>query len=138
MTTTEEITLAPAAGSGVGRKLAELLLANEKFLPLMAAAFIDALGAEQFFYDKHIKEYKGEPDYKTRLNAAVALLAHMEGDPVKRIIHQHITPLGKVSLEDALAESPALREVMARELDKAKWHKSGRNAKPADVPLDVG
>jgi hypothetical protein len=117
-----EITLAPAAGQGIGRKLADVLLAEPKFIPLLGAAFLDALQAEQFFYDKHAKEWHGEPDFKTRLAAAMGVLAQMEGEPVKRIIHQHLdaSGLAEEALEQAAETSPALRRRLERIVQRAE------------------
>jgi hypothetical protein len=134
-----EITLAPAAGQGIGRKLADLLLADPKFIDLLGAAFLDALQAEQFFYDKHGKEWHGEPDYKTRLGAALGILAQMEGEPVKRIIHQHLgnpTLAAEEALEEAAEASPALRRRLERLVQRAE--KAPKQLGPAKVePVDI-
>ena len=115
----------PGAGSGIGPALAQHLLARPDFIDLMAAAFFDALNAQQFFYDKHAKEWHGEPDYKTRLAATLAVLAHMEGEPIKRIHHQITARTGapgrseEESLVAQLTQSPALRRKVEQSLRKA-------------------
>jgi hypothetical protein len=54
------------------------------------------------------------------------LLAHMEGEPVKRIIHQHLGADGKLDIRGALQDSPELASAVAAELEKARWRHSGR------------
>lgn len=50
------------------------------------------------------------------------LLAHMEGEPIKRIIHQHLGAGGEQpDFVKALRESPALLTAMKREIEKAEW-----------------
>jgi hypothetical protein len=133
---TDSVQLAPAAGSGVGKILADQLLADPEFLALLKGAFMDGLKAESFFYDKHAKEWHGEPDYKTRLHAATQLLAHMEGDPIKRIIHQHLGNGTAPDLLAAVEASPALAESMARLLEKAR-SRSARTAQAEPAAIEV-
>ncbi len=60
-------------------------------------------------------------------------MAHMEGEPVKRIIHQHLGADGKLDLRGALQDSPELAAAVAAELEKATWRKSGRTKKAQPV-----
>lgn len=140
-----EMTLAPAAGAGIGKVLAERLLADPEFVPAMLAAAKNGLIATRSYYEGkgESRELITEPDFKTQLQAFALLLAHMEGEPIKRIIHQHLGTGKTVDPLDALRDSPALREAAGKLLEKAKWHESGRNgngknARPAEAPLDVG
>lgn len=55
-------------------------------------------------------------------------MAHMEGEPVKRIIHQHLGGAGAPDLLGALQESPALRDAARALLEKADWKHSGNKA----------
>jgi hypothetical protein len=133
----DDLQLAPAAGSGIGKQLAELLIADEEFLPALKAAFMDALGAESKHFDKEAKGWVNSPDYKTRLSAAMSLLSHMEGDPIKRIVHQHLNAPSGGNIREALQESPALLAQVEREVAKAKFR--DRNKRPeVAVELDVG
>lgn len=119
----EEISLAPAAGSGVGRQFADALLADPDFLPLMKAALIGALRATVHVWDKDKRAWSDLPDFKTRLQALFGALAHMEGEPIKRIIHQHLgAGVTKTDLVAALQESPALAEAVERTLANARHH----------------
>ena len=129
--------LAPAAGAGIGKLIAEALLADPEFIPLMKAAFIGALGAEIHFFDKAGGGWQSRPDYRIRLQAVMGCLAHMEGEPVKRIIHQFLGGQGKVDPLAALRESPALREAAADMLQKADWKTSGRQAYKKPKPAEV-
>lgn len=139
----EETTqLAPAAGSGIGKILAAELVQDPAFIGHLKSAYMDALTAEQFFYDKGAKEWRGEPDYKTRLAAANSIMAHMEGDPIKRIIHQRMDgPTPADALETAL-ESPALVDAMELAVQKArnKQRKAARlekKAEPAAIEPEI-
>jgi hypothetical protein len=116
-----QLSLAPGAGSGIGRKLALSLLDDSRFLPALRDAFMDALTATTWYFDTGSKTRVLAIDYKTRLAAAMGVLSHMEGDPVKRIIHQEIgmTNLAGAA-EDQLAASPGLRAALARQLRKAE------------------
>ena len=135
------VQLAPAAGAGIGKLIADALLADPEFIPLMKAAFVGALKAEIHFYDRESKSWESRPDDRIRLQAVMGCLAHMEGEPVKRIIHQHMTN-GVIDPLAALKESPAAREAMRRLLEKAEWRHSGQSeskrpktAQPVDVEL---
>ena len=121
-TPSSTLLLAPAAGHGVGKLLAESLLADPDFLRLLKGAFLDSLQATVVIYDKGSKGWVPHVDYKTRLGAAVAVLAHMEGDPIKRIIHQHLGSGSETAqaLLDELATSPGLRAAMRRKLAEAE------------------
>ena len=104
--------LAPAAGRGIGRQIADALIADSEFIGLMVAAFKDALTAHSSHFDKESKLWVAEVDAKTRLSAAEAILAHMEGEPVKRIITQAI---GEV--EKAPDVAAVLRDLQAQGMD---------------------
>jgi hypothetical protein len=124
-----EIQLAPAAGAGIGKEIAANLLARAGFIDKMADALDNALTATRRTWDAGSKSWIEEPDTRSQLQAFFGCLAHMEGEPIKRIIHQH-TGTGKaVDPLEALRESPALREATRRALDKAEWRQSGRNGK---------
>lgn len=122
---TEMVTLAPAAGSGIGKLIADSLLSQPDFVPLLTGAFMDALQAKSGYRDKATGEWIDIPDYKTRLSACMGILAHMEGEPIKRIIHQHLGGSGAVDPLAALQESPALREAARRLLEKSEWKTGG-------------
>lgn len=124
------VALAPAAGAGIGRMLFDLLLADPEFLPAMKEAAIGGLRAVQTFRDRQSGELVRQPDFKTRIQALSMLLAQAEGDPIKRVIHQHLGAEGQLDVFAAMKESPALREAVRRELDKAEHHLSGRGAGP--------
>lgn len=113
------LLLAPASGAGLGKVLFSALLADEKFLPSMVAAARGGLTAVYpRRWDKHLDDWgEPEPDHKTRVQTFLALWAQAEGEPVKRLIHQH---LGVSVLDPMVAlESPATRDAMRRLLEKA-------------------
>ena len=122
----ESIILAPAAGTGIGKLVFDALLAEKDFIPLMVGAAMGGLKATTSFYNPATREVIEKVDFKTRLNAWLALTAHAEGEPVKRIIHQHLTGPGGPDLGAALRDSPELQEALARELQKAQWRTSGQ------------
>lgn len=135
---TQELTLAPAAGSGIGKVVAAELIARdvgkkiasalERGLEATARRWIQTGKGEGYFEDS--------PDMRSQLQAAALILAHMEGEPVKRIIHQHLGAGGAFDLKSALQESPELADMLRNELTKAEWRKSGRGAKKAQ-PADA-
>lgn len=130
-----ETALAPAAGAGIGKILADALLADPDFVPLMIAAAKGGLKATRSFWvgrgqDGHLER---ENDHKTQVQTFALLLAHMEGEPIKRIIHQHLGAGGAIDPLAALQESPALLEQAERLIEKAKWRKSGRAKKAEPV-----
>lgn len=114
----ENIGLAPAAGSGIGRLLADALLAREDFIPSLVNALVGALHAQTYIRDG--KNVRVIPDCRTQLAAVVATLSHMEGDPIKRIIHQHLGNEQKLDLVAAFRESPALLESAKRVIANAE------------------
>ncbi len=128
MSQTEQITLAPAAGSGIGKLVFDALLADPGFIPAMVAAAMGGLKATTGFYNPATREVIEKIDYKTRMQAWLSLTAHAEGEPVKRIIHQHLQGAGKIEVGDALRNSPELAQAVARELEKAEWRTSGHGA----------
>lgn len=122
-----QILLAPGAGTGLGKMLADALLGDPEFLPLMQKTAVECLKATApMRWDKAANEGKGgwirDPDFRVRAQMFFGLLAHMEGEPIKRIVHQHLGGSGdKISLLDALHDSPALAEALEKELTKAKF-----------------
>lgn len=121
--------LAPASGSGIGKLLADQLLADPEFLPLMIDAAKGGLRAERSYYDKGAGGVVTEPDSRVRIQTLALLLAHMEGEPIKRIIHQHLGGSGEVDPLAALRESPALREAAGALLEKANFRDRHRKTK---------
>lgn len=127
--------LAPAAGAGIGKLLAEKLLADPNFVQLMVDAAKGGLEATRSFWcGKGASGYlETEPDTRTRIQTLALLLAHMEGEPIKRIIHQHLGGNGTVDPLAALQESPALRDAAKKLLEKAEWRHSGHKASKRPV-----
>lgn len=138
------MTLAPAAGAGIGKKVADALLAQDGFVDLMVNAMTNGLKATRSFYVKD-EGMQTEPDFKVQLQAAALIMAHMEGEPVKRIIHQHLGAGGKLDVGAALTDSPELAQAVERELQKARWkhsghqaHKKPKKVEPAGEEMPVG
>ena len=126
----ETLTLAPAAGAGLGKILFDRLLADPEIPELLVDAVRCGLKAmTQRRWDPQAKEWVADADAKTRVQTVVMLLAQAEGEPVKRIIHQHLGAGGQLDVLGALRESPALLAAAEREIEKAKWRASGRNGK---------
>lgn len=121
------LSLAPAAGAGIGKKVADALLAQADFVECMVGALSNGLKATRSFYVKDAG-MQTEPDFKVQLQAAALILAHMEGEPVKRIIHQHLGTGGKLDVQEAIRESPELAAAVQGVLEKAKWRTSGNQA----------
>ena len=129
MAENETLTLAPASGAGIGKLLADQLLADPEFLPALVAAAKNGLKATRSFWcgkggDGYLET---EPDYRTQLQALALVMAHMEGEPIKRIIHQHLGNAGVDPLA-TLQDSPAARDALRRLLEKSEWRTSGKQA----------
>lgn len=133
--------LAPAAGTGVGKLLADTLLARPDFVESLAAAVMGGLTATRSYYDGAAKRHVTEPDARVQVQTVGLVLAHMEGEPIKRIIHQHIGPEGGVDVLGALRDSPALQTALERALEKARFRdRPNRGRRPAEKqaePVDV-
>jgi len=136
------LTLAPAMGAGIGKLLAEKLLADPEFIPLMTSAAIEGLRAmSPRRWDKETSSWECDPDYRTRSQMFFGLLAQMEGEPIKRIIHQHLGgAVTKTDLVEALQESPALTDAVERTLANAKHRQKNpsRAQKAAAIEAETG
>ena len=115
--------LAPAAGAGIGKILADRLLADPDFEQLMVDAAKDGLRATRSFSVGRGggATVETEPDFRTRIQAFTILMAHMEGEPIKRIVHQHVGNGGVLDPLAALQDSPALRDAARRLLEKSEF-----------------
>ena len=130
----DELTLAPGAGSGFGKLVADELLKREGFAKKLADALERGLDAVRRTWDSGSKQWVEEPDTRSQLQAAFGIMAHMEGEPVKRIIHQHLGGAGAVDPLAALRESPELRQAAKRMLEKAEFRtRHTKQAQPAEA-----
>lgn len=127
------------AGAGMGKKLADYLLAQPNFIEDMGQVICRAIRAKTRHWDREAREFVIEDDCKTQLQAFALCVAHMEGEPVKRIIHQHLGGEGRIDPGAALADSPELAAAVERELQKARWKHSGRQAhkRPKKVEPEI-
>lgn len=141
MAQTEQLSLTPASGSGLGKVLFEALLADPNFLPLMTSAAVGGLTAcFPKRWDKELDDWgEPEPDYKTRVQTFLALWAQAEGEPVKRTIHQHITAGGTLDELAAMKDSPAMVAALEKTLAKfkASQRKPGTPKQAEPVSLEV-
>jgi len=133
----ENLQLAPAAGAGIGKLVADALLANPDFIPLMRDALLGGLEATTRHWDREAKQFEIEPDFKVRIQAFSMALAHMEGEPVKRIIHQHLGGDGQIDLGAALRDSPALQAAIERQLENARFKDRKRGGKTPPKAAEV-
>lgn len=133
-----EIQLAPAAGAGVGKLLADALLADPDFLPSMKKALMGGLKATRSYYDKSQGGSVTEADSRVQVQTVALLLAHMEGEPIKRIVHQHLGggPEG-MDPTAALRDSPALADAVERALANARFRTKGKASKRVEPELVV-
>ena len=136
------IEMAPAAGQGIMKKVADYLLAQPEFIEQMGQVIIRGLSAKTRYWDPAEKSWLIMDDCKTQVQTFTVCVANMEGEPIKRILHQHIGT-GAIDPLAAMQESPALREAARAMLEKADWRTSGKQdykvpkkAQPAKV-LDV-
>ena len=122
----EQLSLAPAAGSGIVKLLADALLARPNFIGELVEVIESGFHAAKRFWDPETKTWIQEPDVRTRIATLTLVLAHMEGEPIRKIIHQHIGAGGGIDPLVSLRESPATRDAMRRMLEQAEWHDSGQ------------
>ena len=129
------LSLAPAAGAGIGKLIAAELLKRPDFMPAMIEAAMGGLRATRSYYDKGSQSVVSEPDCRVQVQTLFGLLAHMEGDPVKRIIHE-IKKSGIDPLE--ALDSPAAVQAAERMVAgaRAKLRRKGVGMKAAEV-VDV-
>lgn len=137
MSNESTLALAPAMGAGIGKMLAEKLLAHPEFVQLMVDAAIDGLKAmTPQRWDKDKKTWTRDPDFRTRSGMFFGLLAQMEGEPIKRIVHQHLgSAVTREDLVGLLHESPELQAAIERTLSNAKF--KTRNVKRAQPVEDL-
>lgn len=135
----ETATLAPAAGAGIGKILADRLLAEPGFVDAMVAAAVNGLRATRSYWTGKgdSAELVTVEDSKVQLQAFALILANMEGEPIKRVIHQHLGAGGQADPLAALQESPALRDAARRLLEKADWRTSGHQAHKKPKPAEL-
>ncbi len=141
---TELITLeslAPGAGAGIGKEIAKTLLAREGFIQRMADALDNALTATRRTWDSGAKQWVEEPDTRSQLQACFGVLAHMEGEPIKRVIHE---VRKSIDASEALS-SPAAIEAAERMIAgaKAKLRRAGvktgpKRAEPVEADGPAG
>lgn len=135
MSDEKQIILAPGAGSGIGKQIADDLLARPGFVKALADTLERGLSAKRSHWVSTAKGegyWEEEEDTRSQLQAAFGILAHMEGEPVKRIIHQHLGGAGVVDPLAALQDSEVLRDAARRLLSKADGR--ARRAAPAEQP----
>ncbi len=125
----ETAQLAPASGIGIGKLVADALLGDGDFVEVMRQTARDCLNATTERYDREEKKVLTVPDYRTRAQMFFGLLAQMEGEPIKRIVHQHIGG-NIVDPIAALNDSPALRAAVERALEKSRFRT--RHATPGE------
>ncbi len=136
----ETLTLAPAAGSGIGKLLADALLADPDFVQELADVAKRGLRAEMApRWDPIGKQWaEAQPDYKTQIQTLALILSHMEGEPIKRIIHQHVGEGKTVDPVKAMQASPELRESVRRQLNRAEFKtRNTKTAEPSAAPVTV-
>ena len=131
--------LAPAAGAGIGQKIAQVLLADPSFISTMAEVARAGLKATTRRWDPNAKEWIVEPDFRNQQTMFFGLLAHMEGEPIKRIVHQHLDGRGESAegIESALRDSPALQSAMERALEKARFRERPGRGRKAEKTVDA-
>lgn len=134
---TEQLTLAPAAGSGIGKLLAAALLAKPDLIKGMVGVIDRGFNAGKRYWNKDEECWEIEPDSRTQVQTLALVLAHMEGEPIKRVIHQHLGNGGQIDVLGALHESPALLDAMKAMVLKAEHRtlkpaRQEKQAKPAD------
>ena len=86
----------------------------------MADVLENALQAERRTWDQGQKKWVTELDTRSQLQA-LSECWHTWRASRLRVLHQHMGNKGEIDLHGALQDSPALRDALQRELDKAGW-----------------
>jgi len=133
----ETMQLAPAAGAGLGKLVAAELLAIPDLPKEMALVIHRAMRATTRRWDPGAKDWIIDDDMRSQLQAFALTLAHMEGEPVKRIIHQHLGGDGQIDLGAALRDSPALQAAIERQLENARFKDRKRGGKTPPKAAEV-
>ncbi len=119
--------LAPGAGSGLGRKLAEELEKRPRFIEALADAYMDGLKATVSRWNVELKAFEDIPDAKTRVLTANAIIANMEGEPVKRVLVAQGAGNRKSETDarviERIAASPALQGQLEAQIRRARGGK---------------
>lgn len=132
------LTLAPGAGTGIGKEVAAALLKREAIAEDMAAALVRALTAKRRTWCSTSKMHIEEDDTRSQLQAVFGILAHLEGDPVRRTIHEHVDGR-KIDHMQAVQSSPAMRRAAQHVIDKANAADARQRAAkglPAELEID--
>ena len=129
--------MAPGAGAGLGKLVFEELLQNKAVAKRIADMMLAGLEATNERWDKALGRFVEVPDWRVRMQTVFGILAQAEGEPIKRIVHQHLNQnTGEVDIAAALRDSPALAAAMEKELEKARWRTSGQKAGKAPRKVD--
>lgn len=131
-----ELIIAPGAGSGLGKQLAAEWLADPDFAREIAQGWRECMQATRTYYDKAAGGNVTEPDYRVRLQAIMGAVAHIEGEPIKRVIHEHTGPTGLDTLA-AMQDSPALLEAVKREVAKAEFRTRNKKRERVATTVEV-
>lgn len=117
--------------------LRSLILATPVCRRLYFAAAIRCLGARRFFFDKEAGAMQFEPDGTAVMRAVAWLSSYDAGLPVQTTVNLNIgKDKGDLSFEQALAESPELRQALTRFVTAAE-RKAPRNRKGAEKPAEL-
>ena len=98
----------------------------------MEEVIVRGFNATKRLWDAGSKQWVEEPDMRSQLQTLFGVLAHMEGEPIKRIVHEHLNRGNGVDLTEILRNNPDLAAEARRQLDKAAFRT--RNVKPKPVP----
>lgn len=107
-----------ADDSLTAKDVREMINAIPGIRRFIVACALRGLTARKYFFDRKTQRMEFEPDSATQLKAAAFLAAYADGLPVQTALNVNIDPAkgGGITLGDALANSPALREHLAKEL----------------------
>lgn len=111
------------------KNLRTILAGVPELRQLVVAAAIRGLGARKYYFDRKVGAMVFEPDYIAQNKAAVFLAAYDAGLPLQGTVNLHLGGEKGMTIEDAMASSPAALEAIERTLAKAK----ARAKKPIEL-----
>ena len=134
---TNQLALAPAAGSGlVSRIMGELLKDEERFVGECVQAAHDGLTAmTPRRWDKELSDWVSDPDARVRVQTLFGLFAQSDGEPIKRVVHE----IRKTVDPQDVLSTPAAIEAAERMVAgaRAKMRRAGVKGVKRAEPIEA-
>jgi hypothetical protein len=94
------------------------------------------LDAANSRWDKSLKDWADEPDFRTRIDAVKLIFAYSAGLPLQRSVAFAVAGETYGKMQEMLESSPAVIEAMKRQIEKVEW-KGGKKAPRKVQPVEA-